>query len=202
MTSLRAESSVHHLPTVTFGRRSLMWWGTLGFMVIEGWTIALLVVSYLYLRQGAGHWPPAPAPFPSLTMPSINLGFMAVSVVPAVFAARAGARLDEHAVKRWLVALSLISAAILVLRWWDFLAIGVRWDENAYASAAWMLVGFHTSLLLLDVLDTIGLTVFFFARRQPVKALSDAADNSFYWYFTVGIWLPVYLVAYVGPRVI
>jgi hypothetical protein len=65
-----------------------------------------------------------------------------------------------------------------------------------------MIVGFHTSLLLLDVLDTLGLTLFFFVRRQPVKSFSDAADNSFYWYFTVGIWLPVYLIAYVGPRVI
>jgi hypothetical protein len=27
---------VADLPTVTFGHRSLMWWGTLGFMVIEG----------------------------------------------------------------------------------------------------------------------------------------------------------------------
>lgn len=202
MTSLRAESTAGDLPTVTFGRRSLMWWGTLGFMVIEGWTIALLVVSYLYLRQSVLQWPPAPAPFPALTLPSINLALMGVSVVPAVFAARAGGRLDEPALKRWLVTLSLLSTAILVLRWWDFLSLGVRWDDSAYASAAWMLVGFHTSLLLLDVLDTIGLTVFFFARRQPVKAFSDAADNSFYWYFTVGIWLPVYLVAYVGPRII
>jgi len=47
MTSLRAQATVADLPSVTFGQRSLMWWGTLGFMVIEGWTIALLLVSYL-----------------------------------------------------------------------------------------------------------------------------------------------------------
>lgn len=202
MTALRAHATVADLPSVTFGQRSLMWWGTLGFMVIEGWTIALLLVSYLYLRQSAGAWPPAPAPSPSLTLPSINLGLMALSVIPAVFAARAGKRLDERALKRWLVALSVISLAILVLRWWDFQSLGVRWDENAYGTAAWMIVGFQSSLLLLDVLDTLGLTLFYFARRQPVKSFSDAADNSFYWYFTVGIWLPVYLIVYVGPRVI
>lgn len=202
MTSLRVEASAADLPTVTFGQRSLMWWGTLGFMVIEGWTVALLLVSYLYLRQSAGAWPPAPAPSPSLTLPTINLGLMTLSVIPAIFAARAGGRLDEPALKRWLVALSLISSAILVLRWWDFQSLGVRWDENAYGSAAWMIVGFHSSLLLLDVLDTLGLTLFYFARRQPAKSFSDTADNSFYWYFTVGIWLPVYLIVYVGPRVL
>jgi cytochrome c oxidase subunit 3 len=202
MTSLRAEDTVQDLPTVTFGQRSLMWWGTLGFMVIEGWTIALLLVSYLYLRQSAGAWPPAPAQSPSLSLPSINLGLMAISVIPAMFAARAGQRLDEPALKRWLVVLSVVAMAILVLRWWDFEALRVRWDANAYSSAAWMIVGFHSSLLLLDVLDTIGLTLFLFLRRQPVKTFSDAADNSFYWYFTVGIWLPIYLITYVGPRVI
>jgi len=177
-------------------------WGTLGFMVIEGWTIALLLVSYLYLRQSAGAWPPAPSPSPSLVMPSINLGLMAVSVIPALFAARAGGRLNEPALKRWLLVLSIVAVAILVLRWWDFRSLLVRWDENAYGTAAWMIVGFHSSLLLLDVLDTLGLTLFYFLRRQPVKSFSDAADNSFYWYFTVGIWLPVYLIVYVGPRVI
>jgi len=202
MTSLRAQATVADLPSVTFGQRSLMWWGTLGFMVIEGWTIALLLVSYLYLRQSAGAWPPAPSPSPSLVMPSINLGLMAVSVIPALFAARAGGRLDEPALKRWLLVLSIVAVAILVLRWWDFRSLLVRWDENAYGTAAWMIVGFHSSLLLLDVLDTLGLTLFYFLRRQPVKSFSDAADNSFYWYFTVGIWLPVYLIVYVGPRVI
>ena len=202
MTSLRAETSVADLPTVTFGQRSLMWWGTLGFMVIEGWTLALLLVSYLYLRQSVIQWPPAPSQSPALLMPSINLALMALSLVPAVVVARAGGRLDAPAVKRWLVAHSLIGVAILILRWWDFQSLGVRWDANAYGTAVWMIVGFHTSLLLLDVLDTLGLTLFFFVRRQPVKSFSDAADNSFYWYFTVGIWLPVYLIAYVGPRII
>ena len=202
MTSLRAHATVADLPSVTFGQRSLMWWGTLGFMVIEGWTIALLLVSYLYLRQSAGAWPPAPSPSPSLVMPSINLGLMAVSIIPALLAARAGGRLDQPALKRWLLVLSIVAVAILVLRWWDFRSLLVRWDENAYGTAAWMVVGFHSSLLLLDVLDTLGLTLFYFLRRQPAKSFSDAADNSFYWYFTVGIWLPVYLIVYVGPRVI
>ena len=29
------------LPDVVFGPRDLMWWGTLGFMVIEGFTLVL-----------------------------------------------------------------------------------------------------------------------------------------------------------------
>jgi heme/copper-type cytochrome/quinol oxidase subunit 3 len=200
MRPLRAESSVASLPTVTFGHRSLMWWGTLGFMVIEGWTLALLVVSYLYLRQNYETWPPLRTPHPSLLIPTINLVLMFVSIIPMYLAAAAAKRLDEPGVKRWLVISSIVATPIAVLRWWELWAINVRWDTNAYGSAAWVIVGFHTSLLLLDVIDTWGLTLFFFLKQLPLKAFSDTTDNTFYWYFTIGIWLPIYLIVYVGPR--
>jgi heme/copper-type cytochrome/quinol oxidase subunit 3 len=201
MRPLRPSVDVAELPTVTFGHRSLMWWGTLGFMVIEGWTTALLVVSYLYLRQNYDAWPPLRTPYPSLLIPTINLAIMLVSVVPTYLTAVAAKRLDEAAVKRWLIISSVVILPILVLRWWELWALNTRWDTNAYGSAAWVIVGFHTSLLLLDVADTWGLTLFYFIKRMPVKAFSDTADNSFYWYFTVGIWIPIYLIVYVGPRI-
>lgn len=201
MRPLRAESNVAALPTVTFGHRSLMWWGTLGFMVIEGWTLALLVVSYFYLRQNYETWPPLRTPHPSLLVPTINLLIMFVSLVPMYLAAAAAKKLEEDGVKRWLVISSIISLPIAVLRWWELWALNVRWDTNAYGSAAWVIVGFHTSLLLLDVADTWGLTLFYFLKPMPLKAFSDTTDNTFYWYFTIGIWIPVYLIIYVGPRI-
>jgi heme/copper-type cytochrome/quinol oxidase subunit 3 len=201
MRPLRPSVDVAELPTVTFGHRSLMWWGTLGFMVIEGWTTALLVVSYLYLRQNYDAWPPLRTPYPSLLVPTINLAIMLVSFIPTYLTAVASKRLDEAAVKRWLIISSVVILPILVLRWWELWALNTRWDTNAYGSAAWVIVGFHTSLLLLDVADTWGLTLFYFIKRMPVKAFSDTADNSFYWYFTVGIWIPIYLIVYVGPRI-
>ena len=179
-----------------------MWWGTLGFMTIEGWTAALLVGAYLYLRQNYETWPPLRTPYPSLVIPTINLCLLLIWVVPAMMAARAAKRLDLDAVKRWLIITSIISAPTLVLRWWELWALNTRWDTTAYGSAAWTIVGFHTSLLVLDIGDTIGLTAFFLFRRMPAKAFSDTADNSFYWYFTVALWIPVYLIVYVGPRIL
>lgn len=201
MKPLRASADVSALPTVTFGPRSLMWWGTLGFMTIEGWTTALLVGSYLYLRQNYHGWPPLRTPNPSLLVPSINLALLLVSIYPAWKVARAGKRLDEAAVKKWLIITSIVSIPTLVLRWFELWALNTRWDTTAYGSAAWTIVGFHTSLLLLDICDTIGLTMFFHMKKLPIKSCSDAADNSFYWYFTVGIWVPIYLIVYVGPRI-
>lgn len=201
MRPLRADASIAELPTVTFGHRSLMWWGTLGFMVIEGWTLALLVASYLYLRQNYDAWPPLRTPHPSLLIPTINLVIMLVSYIPMSLTSQAAKKLDEDGVKRWLVVSSLVALPIVVLRWWELWAINTRWDTNAYGSAAWVIVGFHTSLLLLDAADTWGLTLFYHLKQMPLKAFSDAHDNSVYWYFTVGVWIPVYLIVYVGPRI-
>jgi cytochrome c oxidase subunit III len=200
MKSLRPAGDVGQLPSVTFGHRSLMWWGTLGFMVIEGWTVALLIAAYFYLRQNYRSWPPLRTPYPSLLIPTINLLIMLISFVPAVMVARAAKRLDKAGVKRWLVIMCVIIVPTLVLRWWELWAINTRWDTTAYGSAAWTIVGFHTSLLALDIIDTLGLTLFWFIRPMPVKTFSDSADNSFYWYFTVGIWIPIYLIVYVSPR--
>lgn len=202
MRQLRPAGDVAELPTVTFGSKSLMWWGTLGFIVIEGWTMALLVVAYFYLRQNYETWPPLRTAYPSLLIPSINVLVMVVSCVPAYIVANAAKRLDEPAVKRWLLIQSIAVIPTLVLRWWELWAINTRWDTTAYGSAAWTIVGFHTSLLLLDVVDTLGLTLFYFIRKMPVRAFSDTADNSNYWYFTVALWIAIYLIVYVGPRVI
>jgi len=201
MKRLRPAADASALPTVTFGPRSIMWWGTLGFMTIEGWTTALLIGAYLYLRQNYVSWPPLRTPYPSLVIPTINLALMLVSIYPAWMAAKAAKKLNEAAVKSWLVVTVIVSVPILVLRWWELRALNTRWDSTAYGSAAWTIVGFHASLLLLDIADTIGLTLFYFITKMPVKTFSDTADNSMYWYFTVGIWIPIYLIVYVGPRI-
>jgi cytochrome c oxidase subunit III len=193
--------NVRDLPTVTFGHRSLMWWGTLGFMVIEGWTLALIAAMYFYVRQNFLTWPPMRTPLPSLLIPTIGLVVMLGSLVPTYLCDRAARRLDEGGVKLWLLVASIIALAIPVLRWYELWALNVRWDSNAYGSAAWLLVATHATLLLLDVADTVGLTLFYWFRRMPIKAMSDTSDNSFYWYFMVGIWVPIYLIVYVGPYV-
>jgi heme/copper-type cytochrome/quinol oxidase subunit 3 len=191
---------VAELPTVTFGHRSLMWWGTLGFMVIEGWTLALVTAAYFYLRQNFKAWPPLRTPQPDLLIPTIGLAIMLLSILPAYFASRSAKRLDTGGVRLWLTVSSVIALIIPVVRWYELWALNVRWDTNAYGTAAWMLVGLHASLLVLDVADTLGLTLFYWIKRMPAKAFSDTVDNSFYWYFMVLVWVPIYLIVYVGPR--
>jgi heme/copper-type cytochrome/quinol oxidase subunit 3 len=191
---------VSRLPTVTFGSKSLMYWGTMAFMVIEGWTLALAAMSWFYLRQNEQHWPPLRTPDPRLLIPTINVLLMLFCLVPAILASRAAQKLDRQAVTKWLFVSGAVGLLILVLRWHELWALYVRWDTNAYGSVAWLLVGLHGTLIMIDVADTIGLGVMFARKELPPHYYSDGVDNTMYWYFTVLSWIPIYLIVYVGPR--
>ena len=58
MRPMRAVADVASLPTTTFGNRGILWWGTLGFIVIEGSTLAICALTYFYLRKNFYTWPP------------------------------------------------------------------------------------------------------------------------------------------------
>jgi cytochrome c oxidase subunit I+III len=41
-----------------------------------------------------------------------------------------------------------------------------------------------------------------FSDRVEEKHFADAEDISFYWYFLVGVWIPLYALVFLGPRLI
>jgi len=63
-------------------------------------------------------------------------------------------------------------------------------------------MGFHTFHLVTDTLDTAVLTALMFTRRIEGTRFVDVYENAVYWYFVVGVWLPLYAVVYVAPRLL
>lgn len=190
---------VSELPTVVFSHRSLMWWGTLGMMAIEGTVFALVVMTYFYLRSHQDTWPITSNP-PDLLWGTLNTAVMIVSFLPAHLAKRAAERMELKPVRRWLVASCLFGIAFVVIRGLEFAALNVRWDSNAYGSVVWVLLGLHTTHIVTDLIDTMVLTVLFFTGPLDGKRYVDVSENSFYWYFVVATWIPIYLVIYWGAR--
>ena len=77
----RRELNVADLPSVVFGHRSLIWWGTAGMMMIEGTVFAIVVATYFYLRTRSTDWPPGLMP-PKLLAGTLNTALFLVSLVP------------------------------------------------------------------------------------------------------------------------
>lgn len=202
MSAPRTEIDVSHLPTVVYGKRTLLWWGTIGFMVIEGFTLLLMMASYLYLRKNEFDWPPGRTPRPDLLVPTINTLLLLAVIVPLRRADEAAKKMDRAGVAKALLVGTGMTVVVAVLRWWELMALNVKWDAHAYASAAWAVVALHSTLIVVDVFETGTLGVLFLSRKARRKHYPDASDAAFYQYFLSLGWVPVYLLIYWGPRVL
>jgi heme/copper-type cytochrome/quinol oxidase subunit 3 len=194
-----AALDVRDMPSYGFSHRSLMWWGTLGLMGIEGMVFALAIVAYFFLRSHASTWPMSTPP-PQLLWGTVNTLILAVSLWPNHLAKRAAERLDRRGVQIWLSVCVAIGLLFLGVRWFEFEALQVRWDTDAYGSIVWMLLALHTLHLVTDTWDTAVLDVLFFTGPLEGRRYVDVSENALYWYFVVFSWLPIYAVIYLAPR--
>jgi heme/copper-type cytochrome/quinol oxidase subunit 3 len=195
----RRTVDVAHLDRAAFGNAGLIWWGTVGFMVIEGSMFVMAIIVYFYLRLRVEAWPPS-LPDPSLGPGTINVILVILSAFPNALAKRAGERLDLRGVHLWLAVLTAFGAVALVLRAFEYGALNCRWDDNAYASMVWLLLSLHTIHLATDVVDGAVLLALMVKGPTPKQRFVDVSENSLYWYFIVGWWIPIYVTIYWVPR--
>lgn len=197
---LRVVGSVSGLPSEVHGSQNITWWGALLGEFIEGFVLVLAVFAWFYLRHLSPNWPPLHTALPSLGVPTLNLLLMGLSVLPAWWAWRAARRSDRFQTALGLAGHCLIGTAILVLRYFEMRALHVRWDTNAYGSLGWSILFAHGYMALFDIFNTLGLLLICLRMQPEEKHYVDVTENSFFWYFVLATWLPLYLLIFVGPR--
>jgi cytochrome c oxidase subunit III len=197
--SARNVLDVRTLPTYAFGHQGLIWWGTVGFMVIEGSMFVMVLIAYYFLRTRTSEWPPS-APNPDLTWATVNTVLLMVSLLPNHLAKRAAESFELPKVKLLMPICVVFGIAFLGVRALEFTTLGVGWDSSAYGSIVWLILGLHTLHILTDVLDTAVLTGMMFTAHVEPKRFVDVGENCLYWDFIVLTWLPVYVTVYFAPR--
>ena len=195
-----AALDVSQMPSYAFGQRSLMWWGTLGVVAIEGTVFALAIMAYFYLRTLADEWPMG-APAPQLLWGTLNLALVLLSAIPNHWTKGAAARHDLGRVRAGLFVCLVFGLVALALRYFEFTALNVAWDTNAYGSVVWLLLGLHTLHLVTDFMDSV--VLYALMLRDPVEGrrFVDVSENAMYWDFVVFAWIPLYVVIYWGARI-
>ncbi len=192
---------VSDIPDYGFGHRSMLWWATASMMVIEGMVFAMVITSYVYLKGRSPYWPPT-GPSPRLLWGTVNTLILLASAVPNALTKKAAQKFDLARVKLWLAVCLAFAVAFNIVRFLEFGALNVRWDQNAYGSVVWVLVGFHTVHVLTDLLDSAVLAALIFTETDMnERRFVDVSENAMYWYFVVFTWLPIYAVVYFGSRV-
>jgi cytochrome c oxidase subunit 3 len=180
------------LPLHGMGSQSATWWGTLAFMLIEGTGFALAIAVYLYLMSLATAWP-INAPPPDLLPGTLVTLILLVSLVPNILISRWAVQQDLRKVRIGLVVMSILGIAPLIVRIFEFPALRISWDTNAYGSVVWLLLGLHTTHIITDLADTLVLGALMFTRHaQNARRFGDVQDNAMYWNFVVATWLPIY----------
>ncbi|MEK9285420.1 MULTISPECIES: cytochrome c oxidase subunit 3 [unclassified Bradyrhizobium] len=180
------------LPLHGLGTASVTWWGTLAFMLIEGTGFALVIAVYLYLMSLAATWP-INAPPPDLLPGTLLTLILLASLIPNILISRWAGQQDLRKVRTGIVIMSIFGIAPLVVRVFEFPALRVSWDTNAYGSVVWTLLGLHTTHIITELVDTLVLAALMFTRhgRNP-RRLGDVQDSAMYWNFVVATWLPIY----------
>ena len=189
---------VARLPTFAFGPRNPLWWGNLAFMVIEGTGFIFAIATYLYLYNHNQSWPLAQQP--GLLWSSLLVGLMLLSEIPNVWLKKMAVRHDLAKVRLGLIVMSLFAIVAFVLRAFEFTTLHVRWDDNAYGSIVWFLIGLHTAHIVSDAAETFVMTFLIHAGPIDMDRFPEVQDNQDYWHFVVGFWLVVYVTIYWLPR--
>jgi cytochrome c oxidase subunit 3 len=199
---------VSELPESALDHRSLIWWGNLLLLVIETVMFALLVASYLYVRMNYAEWPPPLVhdtvtlnhPVPPLGRPTATLALLVFSLLPAIVADRAALAERTRAVR---ISFSLVVLAGLVAAWLRFRelpALQFSWDDNAYASVIWTIVCLHLLHVIVSTAENFALLLWAVTHPLDKKHARDVRVSVAYWYWVVGIWIPLYALVYWGPR--
>jgi heme/copper-type cytochrome/quinol oxidase subunit 3 len=196
----RVTLDLSDLPAHGIGSASPTWWGTLAFMLIEGTGFALAIMVYLYLMSIARVWP-LEVPQPDLLPGTLLTVLLLASIIPNIWVARAAKQRNLRHVRIGLIAMSVAGIVPLFIRPFEFTAMHIKWDGNAYGSITWLLLGLHTTHILTDLIDTLVLSCLMFTRHADnLRRYGDVGDNAMYWNFVVLTWLPIYACLYWVPR--
>lgn len=195
----RVVADVSELPTYGFGPQSGPWWGSLGFMTLEGTGFGLAIGAYYYLYAVNPRWP-LHSPPPDLWPGTALAGLLLLSIVPNIWLDRMAHAQNLRGTQLGLVVISAVGFVALALRGFEFAHTRVSWDSDAYGSIVWFVLGLHTAHIATDLGDTLVLAVLMFTRHGHGRRFSDVTDNCFYWNFVVLTWLPLYLMLDWTPR--
>lgn len=183
----RAGEAALPLNTAQVGLAALL--ATLS-MLFAGFTSAYLV------RQAGPDWAPISAP-PILWF---NTALLLSSSVTLEAARACMRRCRAEALKRWLLATTLLGLSFLIgqlFAWMQLAAQGVYLSTNPHGSFFYMLTGVHAVHLLGGIFAL--LYALNGARRRSWTPAQPAAVNlcATYWHFVDGLWVYLFFLIFV-----
>ena len=199
---------VSALPESSLDHRSTIWWGNTLLLVIETTMFALLIASFLYVRMNFPMFPPplttrpvtVEHPVPLLLRPTITLVVLLLSVVPAILADRLALRMNTRGVRITFFLLVVLGIVAADCRYNDLHSFQFTWNDNAYSSVVWTIASMHLLHIIVATSENTAMLLWALRHGLDKKHARDVRVSAVYWYWVVGIWIPIYVLIYFGPR--
>lgn len=206
--TLRPTIDVSRLPTSELDHRAMIWWGNLLLLAIETTMFALLIASYFYVKQNFQSWPPPQTNWaiaryntvPSLLFSTINLGVIVLSCAPMLWADRSALHRNPRGALWGLVLCLVLGLLAIGVRFKEFSGLNFRWDDNAYGSMVWTILGLHLTHLIVGSLENVIMIAWIAVHGMDAKHARDIRVNAVYWYWIGAVWVILYAIVYLGPR--
>jgi heme/copper-type cytochrome/quinol oxidase subunit 3 len=206
----RRPFDVSHLPPTMFDTGALIWWGNTLLLMIETAMFGILIALYFSVMMNTSPFPPPRADHlpviynsePDLTLPVAGLIVLIVSLAPGIFLDISARRRKPRAVKIGLVFTLLFNVAAIVIRYYEFDSLHFKWNDNAYGSITWMILGIHLFHLIAMLCEDTLLLGWTFSKDLDDKHALDLTVMAVYWYWIVGMWLLLFPLVYIVPRMI
>jgi len=206
----RRTLDVSHLPATVFDTKSPLWWGNTLLLCIETAMFGILVAIYFTVAMNLSPFPPPrvdqfPVLYdssPDLCLPVIGLVVIVASLAPGVWLDISARRRNQGSVKLAIALTLAFNITAIIIRYYEFDSLHFKWDANAYGSITWMILGIHLLHMVALCGEDVFLMIWLFTKGLDDKHALDITVTAVYWYWIVGMWVILFPLVYLAPRII
>ena len=199
---------VADLPAIGFDYKSPLWWGNALLLFIETAMFGILIAIYFTVAMNTNPFPPPrvdrlPVIYnavPGLTLPVIGYAILLVSLIPGILLDKAARKRKAGAVKVLVLITLAFNLAAIIVRYYEFDSLHFKWNDNAYGSITWMILGMHMLHLFVMICEDGYLAVWTFKNELDDKHALDLTVMAVYWYWIVAMWTVMFPILYIYPR--
>lgn len=191
---------VSGLRPYSISNRSVLWFGQFLMCLIEGTLLWMLAAIYFYLRLSVDVWPPPIVKEPGLWWSTLALVPLLASCIGSYWASEAAKKGSRRGMILGLASNLGLAGIFLLFRAIEWRRFNFTWASDAHGSIVWSILFLHTYDIVADLIMTVVLLVIIVSGKYGEKQRIGVHVDSVLWYFLTGIWIPLYLVVYWGPR--
>jgi cytochrome c oxidase subunit 3 len=187
------EAAAHHEE-----HPDLRLFGLVVFLIAEGMIFMGMFGAYLAFRSTLPSWPPEGTPELELLLPGVNTAILISSSFVIHNADSAIKKNDVKGMRTWMAITAAMGAIFLAGQAYEYFHLKFGLTTNLFASAFYVLTGFHGLHVLVGVLCI--LAVLWRSRTQGHYSNEkhfgiQAAE--LYWHFVDVIWIILFGLLYI-----